>query len=90
MQAPDEVEEIEIEFEKGRAVSINGKKMEPVELMVEANTIGGRNGVGLTMPWKTGLSGRKVAAFMKLRVWSCWEKLFSIYTRQYLINALQQ
>ncbi|NLB69336.1 MAG: argininosuccinate synthase [Lentisphaerae bacterium] len=59
MQAPDEVEEIEIEFEKGRAVSINGKKMEPVELMVEANTIGGRNGVGLSHALENRIVGTK-------------------------------
>lgn len=40
-------EYIEMEFEKGIAVSVNGKKMGPLELMTELNTIGGRNGVGL-------------------------------------------
>lgn len=45
--APDKIEYVEIEFEKGEPVSINGKKLKPVELLVEANKIAGRNGVGI-------------------------------------------
>ena len=30
----------------GRCVGMNGKKMTPLEVIVEANKIGGRNGVG--------------------------------------------
>lgn len=45
--APESGEYVEIEFEKGIPVSVNGKKMNPLELMTELNTIGGRNGVGL-------------------------------------------
>ena len=44
--APDTPEFIEIGFEKGDAVSINGKAMSPAEVLTELNTIGGRNGVG--------------------------------------------
>lgn len=44
--APDTAEFIEIGFEKGDAVSINGKAMSPAEVLTELNTIGGRNGVG--------------------------------------------
>ncbi len=40
-------EYVEIEFEKGIPVSVNGKKMDGLELMTELNKIGGRNGVGL-------------------------------------------
>ena len=36
-----------IEWEKGIPVSLNGKKMDGLELMTELNKIGGRNGVGL-------------------------------------------
>ncbi|HOE09266.1 MAG TPA: argininosuccinate synthase [Treponemataceae bacterium] len=46
-EAPDEGEYIELEFEKGIPVSVNGKKMGALELMKEVNKIGGRNGVGL-------------------------------------------
>ena len=44
--ALDTPEFIEIGFEKGDAVSINGKAMSPAEVLTELNTIGGRNGVG--------------------------------------------
>lgn len=46
-EALEQGEYIEIEFEKGIPVSINGKKMEALELMKEVNKIGGRNGIGL-------------------------------------------
>ncbi|WP_391480784.1 argininosuccinate synthase [Nereida sp. NH-UV-3] len=44
--APNTAEFIEIGFEKGDAVSIDGKAMSPAEVLTELNTIGGRNGVG--------------------------------------------
>lgn len=47
LDAPDKPEYVEIGFEKGEPVSINGKKLKPVELLMEANKIGGRNGVGI-------------------------------------------
>ena len=40
-------EYVTIEWEKGIPVSLNGKKMNGLELMLELNKIGGRNGVGL-------------------------------------------
>ncbi len=46
-EAPEAGEYVEIAFEKGVPVSVNGKKMGALELMQELNTIGGRNGVGL-------------------------------------------
>ena len=46
MDTPDEYEDIELGFEKGIVVSINGKKMEPMELLIELNKIGGRHGIG--------------------------------------------
>ncbi|MEO5666880.1 MAG: argininosuccinate synthase [Bdellovibrionota bacterium] len=45
-KAPDEAEVVEIEFIKGEPVALNGKKLAPVELLTELNTIGGRHGVG--------------------------------------------
>ncbi len=44
--APNEPEFVEIEFEKGDAVAVNGKKLSPANLLAELNKIGGRNGVG--------------------------------------------
>ncbi len=46
-EAPDKGEYIELEFEKGIPVSVNGKRMGALDLMKEVNKIGGRNGVGL-------------------------------------------
>ena len=45
-QAPDKPEEVEIGFEQGTPVSINGKRISPVTLVDELNEIGGRNAVG--------------------------------------------
>jgi argininosuccinate synthase len=42
-------EDVTITFRKGRPVSINGKEFkDAVELMLEANTIGGRHGIGMS------------------------------------------
>ncbi len=46
-EAPEAGEYVELEFEKGVPVSVNGKKLSPLPLMQELNKIGGRNGVGL-------------------------------------------
>lgn len=40
-------EYVKIEFEHGEAVAVNGKKMNPLEIMEELNKIGGRNGIGI-------------------------------------------
>ena len=44
--APDKPEYVEIEFEAGEAVAVNGKKMTPGQIVHELNLIGGRNGIG--------------------------------------------
>ncbi len=44
--APDTPEIVEIEFEKGNPVAINGVRMKPVDLLTTANAIAGRHGVG--------------------------------------------
>ncbi|MBP5329134.1 MAG: argininosuccinate synthase, partial [Spirochaetaceae bacterium] len=46
-KAPESGEYVKIEFEKGIPVGLNGKKMKPLDLLLELNKIGGRNGVGL-------------------------------------------
>ena len=45
-EAPDKPEYVEIEFEAGEAVAVNGKKMTPGQIVHELNVIGGRNGIG--------------------------------------------
>ncbi len=47
LDAPDKTEYAVIEFNNGIPVSINGKKLKPVELLEEANKIAGRNGIGI-------------------------------------------
>ena len=44
--APDEGEEIIIGFERGDAVSINGKTMSPASMLTELNRLGGKHGIG--------------------------------------------
>ena len=44
--APDAPEYLEITFEKGDAVAINGHEMSPAAILTNLNEIGGRNGVG--------------------------------------------
>jgi argininosuccinate synthase len=45
-KAPDEPEYVEIRFEEGNAVAVNGQELEPFELLSLLNDIGGRHGVG--------------------------------------------
>ena len=45
-QAPDKPTYIEIGFEKGDAVSIDGEKMSPATLLEALNQYGGKNGIG--------------------------------------------
>ncbi len=44
--APDEPEYIEIGFEKGNPVSLNGEKLSAVELFTRLNTVAGAHGIG--------------------------------------------
>ncbi len=46
--APNESEYLDIQFEKGVPVAVNGKHLPPVELCAELNRIGGIHGVGHT------------------------------------------
>ena len=44
--APNEPEHIEIEFERGNAVALNGKRLSPASLLTRLNILGGSHGVG--------------------------------------------
>jgi argininosuccinate synthase len=44
--APDEPEYVVIGFEQGTPVSVNGKRLEPVELLLTLNDIGAKHGIG--------------------------------------------
>ena len=45
-QAPDTPEIIEIGFERGDAVSINGEAMSPATILARLNELGGKHGIG--------------------------------------------
>ena len=44
--APDQAEMVEITFEKGDAVAINGEAMSPATILTKLNELGGKHGVG--------------------------------------------
>ncbi|SDE50721.1 argininosuccinate synthase [Paenibacillus sp. UNCCL117] len=44
--APDEAEYIELEFEQGNCVAINGERMIPLHIMEKLNELGGKHGIG--------------------------------------------
>lgn len=44
--APEEAEYIELEFEKGDCVAINGEALSPAGVMKKLNALGGKHGVG--------------------------------------------
>jgi argininosuccinate synthase len=45
-QAPDKAEYVEIDFESGNPVRVNGEPLSPAALLARVNQIGGRHGVG--------------------------------------------
>ncbi|WP_226623894.1 argininosuccinate synthase [Alloyangia pacifica] len=46
-QAPNEPEFIEVTFEKGDAVAINGEAMSPATILTKLNELGGKHGIGV-------------------------------------------
>ena len=44
--APNEPEMIEIDFERGDAVAVNGQKLSPANLLAKLNELGGKHGIG--------------------------------------------
>jgi len=57
--APDKMEELVLKFVSARCVAINGVAMNPLEVIREANKIGGRNGVGLSHALESRIIGTK-------------------------------
>ncbi len=58
-KAPDVPTYVEIEFEKGIPVAIDGEKLPPVELLKKANALAGANGVGIDDIVENRLVGMK-------------------------------
>jgi len=46
-QAPDAAEMVEITFERGDAVAINGEAMSPATILTKLNELGGKHGIGV-------------------------------------------
>ena len=44
--APDTVTYLEIDFEKGNPIAIDGKRLSPANLLKRLNEVGGKNGIG--------------------------------------------
>ena len=57
--APDKAEYVELEFEQGVPVAVNGKKLSPAAIVETLNEIGIRNGVGICDMVENRLVGMK-------------------------------
>ena len=59
LQAPDKPTYVEIEFEQGKPVALDGKKMSAKEIILALNKVGGANGIGLLDIVENRLVGMK-------------------------------
>jgi argininosuccinate synthase len=59
-EAPDEPEDVRIEFERGRPVALNGERLGLVELLERAGEIGSRHGAGIVDHIEDRIVGLKV------------------------------
>ena len=57
--APNTPEYVEITFEKGNPIAINGEKMEPLELLEKANELAAKHGIGIVDMVENRLVGMK-------------------------------
>jgi argininosuccinate synthase len=58
-KTPNESELVEVAFESGVPISVNGKRLPAHELIAELNKIGGRHGVGVALLVENRLVGMK-------------------------------
>jgi argininosuccinate synthase len=58
--APDQPEVVELEFERGVPVALNGERLDPVSLIERAGKIGARHGVGIVDHIEDRIVGLKV------------------------------
>jgi argininosuccinate synthase len=58
-EAPDKPSYVEIDFQKGNPVALNGQSMGPVELLTQLNNIAAENGVGIADMVENRLVGMK-------------------------------
>ena len=59
IDAPDEPTYVEIEFEKGIPVALDGQKMSAKDIILKLNELGGKNGIGLIDIVENRLVGMK-------------------------------
>lgn len=57
--APDKAEYVDISFEQGEPVAINGEKMSPLQILEKANEIAAKHGVGILDMVENRLVGMK-------------------------------
>ena len=57
--APDRIETVALRYEKGVCVELNGKRLGPLEMMLEANKLAGRNGIGIANALENRIIGTK-------------------------------
>jgi argininosuccinate synthase len=58
--APDEAQTLEVEFERGVPVALDGRRLELVELLEETARVGARHGVGIVDQLEDRIVGLKV------------------------------
>ena len=59
LQAPDKPTYVELDFEKGKPVALDGKKMSAKDIILQLNKLGGENGIGLLDIVENRLVGMK-------------------------------
>jgi argininosuccinate synthase len=57
--APDRVETVSLQFEKGVCVELNGKVLGPLDMLTEANAVAGRSGIGIANALENRIIGTK-------------------------------
>ncbi|MCL2370100.1 MAG: argininosuccinate synthase [Firmicutes bacterium] len=58
-KTPDKPEYVEIEWQKGVPVAVNGKKLSPIDILTKLNEIGAKHGVGVADMVENRLVGMK-------------------------------
>ena len=58
-KTPDKPEYVEVEFDKGIPIAVNGKKLSAVDLLTTLNTIGAKHGIGIADLVENRLVGMK-------------------------------
>jgi argininosuccinate synthase len=72
-------EEVTVRFEQGHPVALNGKTFsDDVELMLEANRIGGRHGLGMSDQIENRIIEAKSRGIYEAREWRCCISLTSV------------